>query len=279
MSLYAIGDLHLHYGTDRFPDLQKTDPDWVGHEEKVKRNCARLIRPEDTLVLVGDHTWGKSPAERRPDFEFIEALPGRKILTRGNHDMFWEAKRTDALRQRYEEMYGGDLEFLQGSFAVWNDYALVATKGYTYEGLDTPEHAAKLVRRELVRRPISSSARAASHRWLKTMASARLSTRTATAAQDFMTASAECSTVCATASSPATASTGARRKLWMGEFGRGRCLLEVTGLPGASWPAVIGKQARRRSRCIGGVWAGRSSTEIRSDGNPGACRGLRAARP
>ena len=151
MSLYAIGDLHLHYGTDRFPDLQKTDPDWVGHEEKVKRNCARLIRTEDTFVLVGDHTWGKSPAERRPDFEFIEALPGRKILTRGNHDMFWEAKRTDALRQRYEEMYGGDLEFLQGSFAVWNDYALVATKGYTYEGLDTPEHAAKLVRRELVR--------------------------------------------------------------------------------------------------------------------------------
>ncbi|MGI5990567.1 MAG: metallophosphoesterase [Lachnospiraceae bacterium] len=151
MSLYAIGDLHLHFGTDRFPKLQETDPDWAGHEEKVKRNCARLIGPEDTLVLVGDHTWGRDAVERRPDFEFIEALPGRKILTRGNHDMFWEAKHTDELRQRYEEMYDGGLEFVQASFTAWRDYALVATKGYTYEGLDTPEHAEKLVRRELGR--------------------------------------------------------------------------------------------------------------------------------
>lgn len=158
MSLFAIGDLHLHYGTTRFPDMQKTDPDWVGHEEKVRRNCERLIGPKDTLVLVGDHTWGHSPAERKPDFEFIESLPGRKILTRGNHDMFWEAKRTNALRERYEKLYGTDaekrggrLEFLQASYTTYKDYALVATKGYTYEGLDTPAHAAKLVKRELVR--------------------------------------------------------------------------------------------------------------------------------
>ena len=151
MSLYAIGDLHLHFQSVLKAPGQLHGRVWKNHEQKFLKNCRRLITPEDTLVLAGDHSWGKNLAECGEDLQYIMDLPGRKILTRGNHDMFWEAKRTDALRQRYEEMYGGDLEFLQGSFAVWNDYALVATKGYTYEGLDTPEHAAKLVRRELVR--------------------------------------------------------------------------------------------------------------------------------
>ena len=67
MSMYAIGDLHLHFGTERQAANQSRDRAWKNHEEKFKKNCARLIQPEDTLALVGDHSWGKNLAECEPD--------------------------------------------------------------------------------------------------------------------------------------------------------------------------------------------------------------------
>ena len=63
-------------------------------------------------------------------FGLIERLPGQKILLRGNHDMFWDVKKT----ARLNEEYAGRLFFLQNNFAVYGEYALVGTKGYTFEG-------------------------------------------------------------------------------------------------------------------------------------------------
>ena len=161
MSLYAIGDLHLHFQSPLKARAQMKERVWKNHEEKFKRNCARLITGEDTLVLVGDHSWGRSLSECEEDFRFIADLPGRKILTRGNHDMFWDAAKTEALNERF----AGRLSFLQTNFFSYRDYALVGTKGYTFEGPfyinsrgkivgwdeEAEEHAKRLVERELVR--------------------------------------------------------------------------------------------------------------------------------
>ena len=161
MSLYAIGDLHLHFQSPLKARAQMKERVWKNHEEKFKRNCARLITGDDTLVLVGDHSWGRSLDECKEDFRYIADLPGRKILTRGNHDMFWDAAKTEALNERF----AGRLSFLQTNFFSYRDYALVGTKGYTFEGPfyinsrgkivgwdeEAEEHAKRLVERELVR--------------------------------------------------------------------------------------------------------------------------------
>ena len=130
MSLYAIGDLHLHFQSPLKARGQLTSPVWKNHEEVFRRSCEKLLRPEDTLVLVGDHSWGRNLAECEKDFAYIRALPGRKVLLRGNHDMFWDAKKTDALNR----LFGGELFFLQNNYAAYGEYALVGTKGYTFEG-------------------------------------------------------------------------------------------------------------------------------------------------
>ena len=88
------------------------------------------VTPEDTLVLVGDHSWGKNLLECERDLQYIRDLPGRKILTRGNHDMFWDVKKTGMLN----EMYKPELTFVQDSYDSYQDYAIVATKGFTFEG-------------------------------------------------------------------------------------------------------------------------------------------------
>ena len=71
MSLYAIGDLHLHFQAELKNKAQLTDPLWRDHERRLMENCRRLIRPEDTLVLVGDHSWGRKMAECERDFDYI----------------------------------------------------------------------------------------------------------------------------------------------------------------------------------------------------------------
>ena len=161
MSLYAIGDLHLHYQSVLKAPGQLYDRVWKKHEEKFRKNCEKIVSSEDTLVLVGDHSWGKNLSECELDLQYICDLPGRKILIRGNHDMFWDVKKTEKLN----ELYQPRLTFLQDSYEVYEDYAIVGTKGFTFEGpfyLDrrgrivgwdeaAEEHAKKLVDRELLR--------------------------------------------------------------------------------------------------------------------------------
>ncbi len=175
MGLYAIGDLHLHFQTPLQAKAQRTERVWRDHEEKLRRNCAAMLTPEDTLVLAGDHSWGRDLNECAEDFAYIEALPGRKILLRGNHDMFWDANKT----ARLNEQFAGRLAFLQGNFYAYRDYALVGTKGHCFEGpfwIDrrgrivdwdekAQERSKKLVERELQRlRASFEAAREAGYR-------------------------------------------------------------------------------------------------------------------
>ena len=129
MSLYAIGDLHLHFDSV-CKSLDQQRGVWTDHEEKVMRHCRAMVGPEDTLVLAGDHSWGATLSSCQRDLDFIAQLPGRKILLRGNHDRFWDAKKTRALNERY----AGTFFFLQNNYAPYGDIALVGTKGYTFEG-------------------------------------------------------------------------------------------------------------------------------------------------
>lgn len=168
MSLYTIGDLHLHFQTELKTKAQLKGRGWRNHEKKFLKNCRRILTDEDTLVLDGDHSWGKNLEYCADDLQFIMDLPGRKILTRGNHDMFWDANKTN----RLNELFAGKLEFLQNNYYTYRDYALVGTKGYTFEGPfyidrrgyivgwdeEAEEHAVKIINRELNRLRISFEA-------------------------------------------------------------------------------------------------------------------------
>ena len=116
MSLYAIGDLHLHFQSVLKAQNQLHDRVWKKHEEKFLRNCRKMVTEEDTLVLVGDHSWGRNLSECEQDLKYICDLPGRKILTRGNHDMFWDVKKTGQLN----DLYRPRLTFLPTGITRWS---------------------------------------------------------------------------------------------------------------------------------------------------------------
>lgn len=166
MALYALGDMHLSFTANK--PMDGFGRVWKKHEEKIEKNCRKMIAPGDTFVITGDHSWGKKLPDAQADLDFIADLPGEKILLRGNHDMFWDAKKTLALNQQFEPK----LHFLQNNFYTYEDYALVGTKGYTFEGPfwvdrqghivdwreEDEEKAKKLVQREAERLRISFEA-------------------------------------------------------------------------------------------------------------------------
>lgn len=145
MALYAMGDFHLAFSVEK--PMEIFDPIWKNHEKKINKYCRRVVKMEDTLVITGDHSWGRNLEECRKDLEFIENLPGRKILLRGNHDMFWQASQTERLNRQFI----GRLEFLQNNFFAYGEYALVGTKGYCFEGKDSEKHFLKIRNREVSR--------------------------------------------------------------------------------------------------------------------------------
>ena len=83
MALYAIGDLHLCLGAPKPMDI--FGGAWVGYMDKLRQGMS-VIRPEDTVVLLGDLSWSLDLAGARADFAWINEIPGRKIILKGNHD-------------------------------------------------------------------------------------------------------------------------------------------------------------------------------------------------
>ena len=86
MALYTIGDTHLSLGSDKPMDV--FGGAWEGYVEKLAQGLS-VLRPEDTLVIAGDISWVMSLEESEADFAWLDALPGRKILMKGNHDYWW----------------------------------------------------------------------------------------------------------------------------------------------------------------------------------------------
>ena len=90
MALYAIADTHLSLGTDKPMDVFRG---WKDYVPRLEQNWRALVAPEDTVVIAGDISWGMSLEQAAADFAFLHALPGRKLLLKGNHDYWWTTRK------------------------------------------------------------------------------------------------------------------------------------------------------------------------------------------
>lgn len=86
MALFAIGDLHLSFGSNKPMDI--FGKKWDNHADKLLEGFS-CVSGEDTTVICGDLSWAMNMDAAREDFLFIDRLPGRKIILKGNHDYWW----------------------------------------------------------------------------------------------------------------------------------------------------------------------------------------------
>lgn len=145
MAVYVIGDLHLSFGTDKPMDIFGTG--WENHIERIKDGFSKITE-HDTVVLAGDISWGISLSEALEDFRFIDCLPGKKLIVKGNHDYWWE---TVGKTSRFFSENGiSSIGFLHNNSVLADGIALCGTRGWFYEE-DRGEHSEKIYRRELGR--------------------------------------------------------------------------------------------------------------------------------
>lgn len=158
MSLYAIGDLHLSLGAEKPMDV--FGGNWENYVEKIQDGFAAL-KPTDVCVICGDISWAMSLAGAAADFRFIGALPGKKIILKGNHDYWWS---TATKAKRFLEEIGVEgIDFLHNNcFSYGENAAICGTRGWFYEEEKGGEHDKKMMLRELGR--LETSLRAAGER-------------------------------------------------------------------------------------------------------------------
>ena len=87
MAIYTIGDLHLSFGEDK--PMSIFGENWEGHEEKIKNDWVKKVKDNDLVVIPGDFSWSTYLNETIKDFEYLNKLPGKKLLLKGNHDYWW----------------------------------------------------------------------------------------------------------------------------------------------------------------------------------------------
>lgn len=141
MAIFAIGDLHLSAGGDKPMDVFDG---WHNHVARLEENWRGTVGPDDTVVLAGDTSWGMDLAGALLDFRFIEALPGSKILLKGNHDYWWSSRRK--MEVFFEEHGLNSLSILHNSCVRAGGLALCGTRGWMLE--DGAPHDRKLTARE-----------------------------------------------------------------------------------------------------------------------------------
>ena len=146
MALYAIGDLHLCLGAPKPMDV--FGGAWVGYLDKLKEGLS-VITPEDTTVLLGDLSWALDLDHAREDFAWIDSIPGRKIILKGNHDYWWSTARKF---YKFCEDHGfSDQWILNNNHYEYDGYAICGTRGWFFEEQRSDVHDEKVFKRELIR--------------------------------------------------------------------------------------------------------------------------------
>lgn len=157
MALYAIGDLHLSLAAEKPMDV--FGGAWLGYMDKL-REGVKVIGPEDTTVLVGDLSWALNLQEAAEDFAWIDQIPGRKIIVKGNHDYWWS---TAAKFYRFCNDHGFSNQWiLNNNHYLYGDTAICGTRGWFFEEERSGQHDEKVFRRELIR--LESSLKSAGDR-------------------------------------------------------------------------------------------------------------------
>ena len=146
MSLYAIGDLHLCLGAAKPMDI--FGGAWVGYMEKLEQGLS-CITENDTTVLLGDLSWALGLQEAKADFAWIDQIPGRKIILKGNHDYWWS---TASKFYKFCEENGFSNQFiLNNNFYEYEGFAICGTRGWFFEEERSGTHDEKVFKRELIR--------------------------------------------------------------------------------------------------------------------------------
>ncbi len=153
MSLFTISDLHLSMHEETNKSMEIFGKRWESYTQRLEKNWRAVVTENDTVVIPGDISWAISLDEALSDLKFIDALPGKKILGKGNHDFWWTTMSKH--RAFFEAHEIKTISFLFNNFHETEEYLIAGTRGWYLEPDAmknvTPVDFGKIIARETCR--------------------------------------------------------------------------------------------------------------------------------
>ncbi len=144
MSVYAIGDTHLSFSTPKPMDIFKG---WDDYAQRLENNWQHLITNEDTVIINGDISWAMGLEQAEKDLEFLNNLNGTKIISKGNHDYWWN---TITKMEKFCKEKGFDtIKFLHNNAYKVGEIAIAGTRGWFFDA--EKDNVDKVMARECAR--------------------------------------------------------------------------------------------------------------------------------
>ena len=148
MSIYVIADLHLSFEKEK--PMSIFGDNCENHANKIKNNWKNKVTNNDYVILPGDFSWAMHLKETYKDFQYLNELPGKKILLKGNHDYWWTTLKN--MREFVKENNFENIDFLYNNSYLVEDKIIVGTRGWNI--LDT-DNSKKMIKRECNRLELS----------------------------------------------------------------------------------------------------------------------------
>ena len=125
MSLFVMADLHLSLSVNKPMDVFGG---WKDYMQRIEQNWKRVVKDEDTVVVPGDISWGMNFSQSLKDFEFLNKLPGRKIISKGNHDYWWNSMTK--MNNFFAENGFDSLNILHNNHYAYDNIGICGTRGW-----------------------------------------------------------------------------------------------------------------------------------------------------
>ena len=151
MSIYIIGDLHLAFGENKPMDV--FGDNWTNHSEKIKQDWLSKVKKEDTVILAGDFSWAMKLQDTIQDFEYLNQLPGKKILLKGNHDYWWTT--VTSMKKFLRDNNISNIDFLYNNSFEIENRIICGTRGWALTSENIIKEDQKIVDREVNRLKLS----------------------------------------------------------------------------------------------------------------------------
>lgn len=129
MSLFVMADLHL--SSDRSKSMEIFGARWQNYMEKIKKNWSAVVTDEDTVIIPGDISWALKLEDTLEDFRFLDALPGKKLIGKGNHDFWWSTH--SKLKSFWEANGITSIDILYNNAHRFEDCIVSGTRGWFLE--------------------------------------------------------------------------------------------------------------------------------------------------
>lgn len=121
MTVWAISDLHLAFSVPS-KTMEAFGPQWVGYTDKIASAWKEVISNDDLVLIPGDISWAMHLEEALIDFHWIEQLPGKKLMIKGNHDYWWGSA------SKLRKALPPSIEFIYNSAFLWKDITIGGTR-------------------------------------------------------------------------------------------------------------------------------------------------------